>query len=132
MAIVASTSGNVYRNLGANHHMWTWAELDDSGFLHAVTRTETSTLFGGYTGGARVAVLNSNDIIIAITPEVQFGVQGKAFGNSDRTDGWNHQFASQEIIGAARLAAVQYWAPTWRLFDPLVKIGAAIIALFAG
>jgi len=131
MAAVASTSGDVYRDLGANHHMWTSAQVDENGFMSAVTRTASFTWFGGFTGGAKVAVLGKDDIVIALSAEFTCGVNGTAWGNSDRTIAWNHQFGVGEVNGAQRLAVVQYWAPTWRLFEPLVQVGKVIYHVFS-
>ncbi|MFJ8110055.1 hypothetical protein [Streptomyces sp. NPDC096132] len=132
MAIIAQTPGKQQRNLGANHRMWTDASLHDSGQLKAFTNTHTGTWFGGFTGGVKVAVLDANGIIIALTDRKTFGVDGTITGNNDRTDEWDYQFPAGDIVNANSLEAIQAWAPRWdRNLENAVKVGRAIAEILA-
>jgi hypothetical protein len=132
MSLLAATPGTVYKDLGANHHMWTSGELWDSNLVTATTRTASFTWFGGFTGGVAIAVLDANNIVLALTHQEAFGVNGTAFGGSDRTDGWSHQFdAALQLAGrAVTLQPIQLWAPTWRWAGPLIEIGVTLAPLF--
>jgi hypothetical protein len=130
--VVASTAGDVHTDLGANHHMWTSAQLFSNNLLLAATRTASFTWFGGFTGGVVVAVVDANGMVIALTEQKTFGVSGTAFGNSDRFEGWSHQFPTDLMLAdqAHALVPIHHWAPTWRLLGPLIEVGKFIIGAF--
>jgi hypothetical protein len=132
VTVVASTAGDIHTDLGANHHMWTSAQLYSNNFLLAATRTASFTWFGGFDGGVVVAVVDANDTVIALTDQKTFGVNGTVFGNSDRYDGWSHQFPSDLVLAdqAHALVPIHHWAPTWRLLDPIIEVGKLIIGAF--
>ncbi|MGO4856245.1 hypothetical protein [Arthrobacter sp. 2MCAF14] len=123
--LIAGTAGNVYKDLGANHHMWTSAQLWDNNSLTAVTRTQSGTWFGGYTGGVVVVATDAAGTVLAKSTLHSFGVNGTVFGGSDRTDGWNEILnPGQPLAGrAVALYPFQAWAPTWRLKEPLIQVG---------
>ena len=72
-------------DLGANHFMTTHGALRTDGHIDAETRTETKTLFGGFTGGVQCFFADANGITIGTTQVHSFGVDG-GFGKS-RPDG---------------------------------------------
>jgi hypothetical protein len=89
MTILASTAGQVHSDLGANHHMWTYADLYDNDWLVGNTRTASFTWFGGYIGTMAAVVVDANTQLVGTTDQLKFGVNGTAFGGSDRTDNWS-------------------------------------------
>ena len=131
--MIANSGGIIYKDLGANHHMWTEATLEDDGRIHGVTRTATFTLFGGFRGGCTVFVLDANLMLLAKTPEMTYGVDGKWIGNNDRTDYWVHQLDPAAVATAATLKPAQYWAPGYGALLQAIEIGKqvapAILAL---
>ncbi|SNS00378.1 hypothetical protein [Blastococcus mobilis] len=131
--MIATSGGIHYKDLGANHHMWTDAYLEDDGRIHGSTRTATFTLFGGFTGGCRILVFDANMILLDVSPENTYGVDGKWIGTNDRTDYWEHYLDLGRVGGAVTLRPAQYWAPTWRHLGTVIEIGKqvapAILAL---
>src|SRR5687768_15649297 len=94
-----STNGWVYRNLGANHHMWTQATLHDNRWLTGYTRTASFTMFGGFTGGMFITCVDANGMIVARTPDTwRWGVDGTWVGRSDRTEPWWNLMPQQDIL----------------------------------
>ena len=88
MTVVASV-GWVQKDLGANHFMWTHADLHDNNWPTGETRTATFTWFSGFTGVSSVVVLAENDVVLARTPTHTYGLDGTWIGVSDRTESWS-------------------------------------------
>ena len=129
MPIVATTVPDpMYKNLGAGHYMRTHADLYHNGGIAAWTRTESVTWFGGYIGTVVVVVVDANGTVLGKTDQHNFGVNGTAFGGSDRTDTWFHTwdpaFAERAVGG--RLYAVHGWRFEARFLTTAVEVGKAI------
>lgn len=88
-AVICSTAGEVHKDLGANHHMWTYADLYDDNWLAGRTRTASFTWFGGYIGTMSCIVVDAQNRPVGYTDQQRYGVNGTAFGGSDRTEAWN-------------------------------------------
>jgi hypothetical protein len=89
MPVLCSTAGEVHKDLGANHHMWTYADLYDNNWLAGRTRTASFTWFGGYIGTMACVIVDANNRLVGTTDQMSYGVNGTAWGGSDRTDTWN-------------------------------------------
>jgi hypothetical protein len=75
----------------------------------AWTRTASFTWFGGYVGTVCVLAYDANGLFLGTTEEQRYGVNGTAFGGSDRAEGWAHEFGGSLPGQAARLVAVHGW-----------------------
>lgn len=132
MTVVTST-GLVKKDLGANHWMWTHAELHDNNWVTGETRTATFTWFGGFRGQVAVTALDANDIVLAIGPTHTYGVDGTLIGRSDRTEPWS-DFLGDGIASApgVKLRVAQSWAGI--SIENAIKVGEKLapiaIALF--
>jgi hypothetical protein len=109
----------------ANHRMTTTACLaTETGVVRATTRTQSLTLFGGFTGSVHVLALDSYDRVIGLTPGHRYGVDGTWVGTSDRTD------VAVDVIDVAiaaktkSIAITHSWAP-----GPLKEAVAKSVAL---
>ena len=72
--------------LGAGHYMKSWVWLQGT-TLTTTTRTETITLFGGYTGGVQVVLFDAaGNRIQHDTIRYRYGVDGRFFGSGSRED----------------------------------------------
>jgi hypothetical protein len=134
---ILSTGDWKYKDLGANHHMWTHATLWTGNVVTGTTRTATFTWFGGFHGAVQVAILTGDDTILAKTPAFRYGVDGTWIGTSDRSEPWSHQFdpnVDYRAQGGVRLEAYHFWAPDWWAnIDQWLQVGqkvAPILAIF--
>src|SRR4051794_927913 len=111
MPVVCSTAGEVHSDLGANHHMWTYADLYDNNWLAGRTRTASFTWFGGYIGTIACVVVDANNRLVGTTDQMAYGVNGTAFGGSDRTETWNLPFKPANVGAGppARILVAHGW-----------------------
>jgi hypothetical protein len=123
MTVVASV-GWVQKDLGANHFMWTHADLHDNNWLTGETRTATFTWFGGYTGQSWVIVFDANDVVLARTPAHRYGVDGTWIGVSDRTDPWSDFVGDGIARPGVRLQVAQSWVGL--SLDDIVRVGEKV------
>lgn len=99
--------------LGAGRQMWSDVALSSNGLLTGTTRTRAYTWFGGWTGGVYVIVVDPWNVTLDVTKPIRsFGVNGTAFGGSDRTDVWSYQFSQDVADNAANLRVVHMYTPT--------------------
>ena len=89
MRELGTTAGEVHTDLGANHHMWTYASVWENDWVTARTRTASFTWFGGYVGTVATVIVDSNNQLVGVTDQLSYGVNGTLFGGSDRTETWN-------------------------------------------
>jgi hypothetical protein len=131
MGIIASTGGLIHKDLGANHHMWTSADLYDNNMIAACTRTASFTWFGGYIGTAVIIAVGPNDEYIAATEQHSCGVNGTAFGDSDRTVNWHHYFdPGLQLAGrVTRLVPVHGWRFEPRVAAKIAENAGTILAI---
>lgn len=129
MPVVATTRPDpTYSNLGAGHYMQTHADLYDNGGIAAWTRTESVTWFGGYVGTVAVLVFDQNGSYLGVTGIQKYGVNGRAFGGSDRTETWFHTWDAgfaQRAAGGT-LLAVHGWRFEVRVLDELAEAAKTI------
>ena len=131
MPVTASTVPTpMFKDLGAGHFMWTHADLYDNNTIAAWTRTQSVTWFGGYIGTVVVIALDANDGYLGETPQQTFGVNGTAFGGSDRTDAWYHTF-SPSLPQPARLVAVHGWQFEARALAEIAKAAGTVAAILS-
>ncbi|MFB7797260.1 hypothetical protein [Isoptericola sp. NPDC056134] len=122
MSVISSTAGEVHSDLGANHHMWTYADLYDNNWLAGRTRTASFTWFGGYVGTMACIVVDKDLRVFGTTEMLRFGVNGTAWGGSDRTDQWN--LPMRPVNAGAGPPARVLVAHSWK-FDARVLVSMA-------
>ncbi|MBT2523486.1 hypothetical protein [Arthrobacter sp. ISL-28] len=119
--------------MGAGHYMRTHADFYDNGGIAAWTRTESVTWFGGYVGTVAVIVYDKNGFFIDATPVQAFGVNGTAWGGSDRTDTWYHTWDAEFAARAAggTLLAVHSWRFDARALVKAAEAAKTLVAALA-
>ncbi|MDP9314284.1 MAG: hypothetical protein M3R24_25955 [Chloroflexota bacterium] len=117
--------------------MHTWASLERSGpsagRLVASTRTWTSIMFKGFTGGVYIKLLNANSDVIGLTDvKWPLGVDGTFIGRSNRVDNWQANFDPAIAAQTQELVIVHEHMGKNRILDiakELIKYGAQIAAV---
>ena len=108
--------------LGAGHYMKSWVWLQGT-TLTTTTRTETITLFGGYTGGVQVVLFDAaGHRIQHETIKYRYGVDGRFFGSGSRENTESYQLPQDVADRAESIVIAHYW-------DPKVDLVAAIITV---
>ncbi|WP_224723500.1 hypothetical protein [Paenibacillus vietnamensis] len=92
-------------------NMYTSATLQRSGpaagHLDVITRTKNNVLMTGFTGAVFILLRNSDGMVIGVTDQHKFGVDGKWIGRYDRTDYWTHSFDPQVAAATAYMEIIQ-------------------------
>ena len=97
--------------LGAGHYMKSWVWLQGT-TLTTTTRTETITLFGGYTGGVQVVLFDAaGNRIQHDTIKYRYGVDGRFFGSGSREDTESFQLPQYVADRAESIVIAHYWDP---------------------
>jgi hypothetical protein len=117
------STGNMYLPLSTGHLMWTTGSvITATGFVRGTTRTQSVTLFGGFTGGVQLVMSAADGEILGATPPPNpdthfcaFGVDGRWIGQSDRTDTWETSVAQDIAQNTANLTVMHMWTPRVRL-----------------
>jgi hypothetical protein len=117
----------MFKNLGAGHLMWTHADLYNNQEVSCWTRTQSVTWFGGYVGTVVVMATAADGRYLGETPMQKFGVNGTAFGGSDRTDQWNAPLVVPET--PAKLVAVHSWSFDARVLSAIAQNAGTIAAI---
>jgi hypothetical protein len=112
-------------DLGAGHFMTTDATLLSNGQLSAFTRTQTTTMFGGFTGGVTVLMAGANGVVIGASSQHTFGVDGRWVGVSDRTERWSEAIDPALAAQTTQIGVAHGWAPK---VDTAAMVGRAIAA----
>lgn len=124
-------------DLGAGHFMQTEGGVTiEDGTLSAITRTFTTTWFGGFHGGVFACLEDANGNPIPWTPRNQpylhvYGVDGRWVGNSDRHDAWILNHTKEDAARAVAVVVYHSWNPDsfQTILDKWVKVGADLKAL---
>src|SRR4051794_41807160 len=89
MPVVCSTAGEVHSDLGANHHMWTYADLYDNDWIAGRTRTASFTWFGGFVRTIACAFVGAQNRGVGTTGQLAVWVNGTAGGGSEKARPWS-------------------------------------------
>lgn len=106
-------------DLGANHYMTTTGVMLQNGHIDATTKTQTGTMFGGFTGGVQLLFADANELTIGASSIRTFGVDGTAIGRSSRTDYWTEQIATNIASRATSIHVHHFWSPK---YDALLNL----------
>ena len=98
-------------------HMETSFDLDSNGNLNARTRTWNDSKFAGFTGGVLIAFTDASESTIWTTEQQRYGVDGKAIGNSDRTENWQAKVPPEILSRISGYAIIQEHTPRGRALD---------------
>jgi hypothetical protein len=111
---------NLRSDLGANHYMTTKGVMLQNGHIDAETKTQTGTMFGGFTGGVQLFLADANDLTIGASSIRTFGVDGTAIGRSTRLDYWSENIPIDVASRATSIHVVHFWSPK---YDAILNIG---------
>lgn len=112
--IQGTNEKTVWKNKG---HMKTSFDLDSNGNLNATTKTWNDSKFAGFTGGVTIAFTDTSGTPIWSTKEQRYGVDGKAIGNSNRTENWQATVPPEILSRIGGYAIVQQHTPQGRAID---------------
>ena len=98
-------------------HMKTSFDLDSNGNLNATTKTWSDSKLAGFTGGVIIAFTDASGIAIWSTEQQRYGVDGKAIGNSNRTENWQAKVPPEILSRIGGYAIVQEHTPRGRALD---------------
>jgi len=103
--------------------------------LTGTTLVQTNTMFGGYTGGMQVAVIDSSGTILYLSRPRRWGVDGKAFGPGRRNVQWglgdDTENVPQSVADQAKaLVIANYWDPKVNIVAVVIAVGKAIWEAF--
>jgi hypothetical protein len=91
--------------------MSTAASIYASGSLNCVTHTWEVTDLRGFRGSVAVALLDQNQNTLWVSGTQHFGVDGRWFGTSDRTDNWSDNVPAAVLPNVRFIAIIQHWDP---------------------
>jgi hypothetical protein len=112
--------------LGAGHYMKSWVWLQGT-TLTITTRTETITLFGGYTGGVQVVLFDAaGHRIQHDTIKYRYGVDGRFFGSGSREDTESYQLPQSVADSAESIVIAHYWDPKVNLVEAAIVVGQIV------
>lgn len=116
----------LWSDLKSGHYMQSWAWLQGT-TLTLTTRTETITLFGGYTGGVRVVLFDANGTRINHTEiKDRYGIDGRAFGPGTREDTITVQLPQSVTDAAESIVICHYWDPKVDLIKTTIQVALFI------
>ena len=113
-------------DLGNGHFMTTTGVMLNSGRIEAITRTQSVTWFGGFTGGVQIFFEDANGFTIGASQVQAFGVDGRAFGRSDRTDFWAEDIDPSVAARTVAIHVMHFWYPRYQFFTNLVNYAVAV------
>jgi hypothetical protein len=91
---------------------------DGSGHVNAVTHIWEITEMRGFRGSVALVVLDANQKPLWVSSTQTYGVDGKMFGTSDRTESWSDTVPAQVLNQVRFLAIIQKWNPA-NVFDDI-------------
>lgn len=109
--------GNRKDDVVRKGYMETSFDLDSNGNLNARTRTWTDVKLKGFTGGVLIAFTDASGNAIWSTDQQRYGVDGKAIGNSNRTENWQAKVPPEILSRISGYAIVQEHTPRGRALD---------------
>ena len=113
-------------DLGNGHFMTTNGVMLNSGRIEAMTRTESVTWFGGFTGGVQIFFEDANGFTIGASQIQAFGVDGRWLGRSDRTDFWAEDINPSVAARTVAIHVVHFWYPRYQFFANLVNYAVSV------
>lgn len=109
-------------DLKSGHYMSSWVWLQGT-TLTTKTRTETITLFGGYTGGVQVVLFDAaGNRILHDTIRYRYGIDGRAFGPGTREDTETFQLPQNVADAAETIVVAHYWDPKVNIVGVAIEI----------
>lgn len=111
---------DVRTNMGSNHFMTTKGVLMQNGHIDAMTRTETGTWFGGFTGGVQLLFADANGLTIGSSGARTYGVDGTWVGRSVRQDYWSEDIDPTIAKRTTSLHVAHFWAPDYGAVQNIV------------
>jgi len=109
--------GNRKDDVVRKGYMETSFDLDSNGNLNARTRTWTDVKLKGFTGGVLIAFTDASGSAIWSTDQQRYGVDGKAIGNSNRTENWQAKVPPEILSRISGYAILQEHTPRGRALD---------------
>ena len=126
-----SDSGEV--RLGPGRYMRSFMTASATGIIHGNTRIWSRIWLKGFTGSSCPIILNANDEVIYPTnlndAKHQYGVNGRFFPLSDRTERWSNQVDPSVLAQGSRLCFLHWLDPKNRLVTDLLIAAKAIKAV---
>jgi len=109
-------------DLKSGHYMSSWVWLRGT-TLTTKTRTETITLFGGYTGGVQVVLFDAaGNRILHDTIRYRYGIDGRAFGPGTREDTETFQLPQNVADAAETIVITHYWDPKVNIVGTAIEV----------
>jgi len=110
----------------SDQHMESNATLNISGQLQVTTRTWTDARTSGFTGGVAVGLLDANNVIIWVSTQQSYGVDGSWIGTNDRTENWSATVPQDKLKVGVKLLIVHDHAGKNRLVEFVGGVGEAV------
>jgi len=90
------------------------------------TRTWTDARTSGFTGGVAVGLLDANNVIIWVSAQQSYGVDGSWIGTNDRTENWSATVPQDKLKVGVKLLIVHDHAGKNRLVEFVGGVGEAV------
>ena len=110
----------------SDQHMESNATLNSAGSLQVTTRTWTDARTSGFTGGVAVGLLDANNVIIWVSAQQSYGVDGSWIGTNDRTENWSATVPQDKLKVGVKLLIVHDHAGKNRLVEFVGGVGEAV------